>query len=481
MKFPEELSILSWRTIKMNSHNPFSRVNAQRILLLSALAVALPALIWSQVITGTFVGNVRDSSGASIVGAKVTLLNQNTGIPFETLSNDRGEYVLPYLPPGTYRLSTEFSGFRTAVSLGNLLEANQTLRVDFKLQPGEISERIEVTADAAQLQTETTSVEGMVDERIIKAVPNINHNPFYFATLQPGVVGRNALNDTTSSSSFGIGLYGRQAFSAISINGGQTFTSGVQLDGVSVQGTAWNETAVIPNPEGIQEVRVITNNLSAEYGRATGVVSIITKSGTNEFHGSVFDRIRNEALNANTFANNALKVSRPPFKVNSFGATGGGPIVKDKAFFFVSYEGLRHTVGLNGFATVPTAAEKLGDFSKTLVNVNGVPSPIRLFDPFNVRQTGPNLYERAEIPNANIRNLPRGADPFALKLLSFYPSPNRTSDDVYNTNNYFRRVIQTFSRNNINSRVDYRLSQKHSLYGAFGIQKGSILTPSIWG
>jgi len=465
----------------MNTYTAFSRVNAKRILVLSALAVALPALVWGQIITGTLVGTVRDSSGAAIVGAKVTLLNQNTGISLEVSSNDQGEYVVPYLPSGTYRLSAEFSGFRTAVSLGNILEANQTLRVDFKLQPGEITERIEVNANVAQLQTETTSVQSALDERIIKAVPNINHNPFYFATLQPGVVGRNALGDTTSSASFGIGMGGRQAFSAISINGGQTFTNGIQLDGVSVQGTAWNETAVIPNPDGIQEVRTITNNLSAEYGRGMGVISIITKGGTNEFHGSVFDRIRNEALNANTFANNALRASRPPFKVNSFGATGGGPILKDKAFFFVSYEGLRHTVGLNGFATVPTEAEKLGDFSKTLVNVNGVPTPLRLFDPFNVTQIGPNLYERAEIPNADVRNVVRGADPFALKLLSFYPAANRTPDDVYNNNNYFRRVIQRFSRNNINSRVDYRLSQKHSLYGAFGLQKGTITTPSIWG
>ncbi|MCI0721917.1 MAG: TonB-dependent receptor [Acidobacteria bacterium] len=465
----------------MNTYTAFSRVNAKRILLLSALAVALPGLIWGQVITGTLVGTVRDSSGAVVVAAKVTVLNQNTGISLEAASNDQGEYVVPYLPPGTYRLSVEFSGFRNAVSLGNILEANQTLRVDFKLQPGEISERIEVNANVAQLQTETTSVQSALDERVIKAVPNITHNPFYFATLQPGVVGRNQMNDTTSSASFGIGTAGRGAFSAISINGGQTFTNGIYLDGVSVQGTVVNETAVIPNPDGIQEVRTITNNLSAEYGRGMGAISIITKGGTNEFHGSVFDRVRNEALNANTFANNALKASRPPFKVNSFGATGGGPIVKDKAFFFVSYEGLRHTVGLNGFATVPTAAEKLGDFSKTLVNVNGVPTPIRLFDPFNVRQIGPNLYERAEIPNADVRNGPRGADPFALKLLSFYPASNRTPDDVYNNNNYFRRVIQTFSRNNINSRVDYRLSRKHSLYSAFGIQKGSITTPSIWG
>src|SRR5262249_50218645 len=143
------------------------------------------------------------------------------------------------------------------------------------------------------------------------------------------------------------------------------------LDGVSIQGSAWNETAVLPNQDALQEVKVITNNYSAEYGRAQGVVIFATRGGSNSYHGSGFYRIRNEALNANSFSNNAQQIKRGPFKSNTFGGTVGGPILREKAFFFVSYEGLRFHRAYDFLLTVPTADERKGDFSKTLVSVGG--------------------------------------------------------------------------------------------------------------
>src|SRR5262249_23576427 len=150
--------------------------------------------------------------------------------------------------------------------------------------------------------------------------------------------------------------------SEFSINGSQPFNNDLRLDGISVLGSGWNAAVVNPNTDGITEVRVITNDYSAEYGRGQGIVIITTKSGTNQFHGTAFDQIRNEALNANSFSNNAQGVSRGPYKLNQFGASVGGPIIKDKAFFFVSYEGFRFKEGLDGFSVVPTAAERVGDF-----------------------------------------------------------------------------------------------------------------------
>src|SRR5581483_340002 len=189
----------------------------------------------------------------------------------------------------------------------------------------------------------------------------------------------------------------------------------------------------------------IVNNYSAEYGRGQGVVNIITKGGTNRYHGSVYDYIRNEALNANTFGNNAQGIARSPFKVNTFGGRFGGAIKKDKLFFFASYEGMKHSDALDYLLTVPTPAEKKGDFSNTLVNVNSVPTPVQLFNPFSVTLVQPNLYQRLPYPNAIIPN----PDPYALKLYSYYPDPNRAPIDAYNTNNYYERAQRSFFRNNV--------------------------------
>src|SRR6185436_3559384 len=191
-----------------------------------------------------------------------------------------------------------------------------------------------------------------------------------------------------TTTSFVIGIDGRRQASAIGINGGSAFSNDIMLDGVSIQGSAWNETAVLPNQDALQEVKTITNNYSAEYGRAQGVVIFTTKGGSNDFHGSGFYRIRNEALNANSFSNNANNIARGPFKSNTFGGAGGGRIIRDKAFFFVSYEGLRFHRAYDYLFTVPTAAERQGDFSKTYVGTLTNPLLVKLYDPFDVTKVG---------------------------------------------------------------------------------------------
>ena len=248
------------------------------------------------------------------------------------------------------------------------------------------------------------------------------------------------------------------------------------MDGLSVVGPQMNEALILPNKDGIEEVKAITNDFSAEYGRGNGAVAIITKSGTNRIHGSLFDDIRNEALNANTFANNVLHLPKTPFKVNYFGGTIGGPIKKDKLFYFAGFEGLTHHTGAQWLETVPTALEKKGDFSATLVDNNGVPTPLQLFDPFTATQLAPNLYQHAPIPNAIIAN-PNAA---ALTLYSGYPLPNRTPSDVYNDQNYFFQGIQTTRKDDANGRIDF-YHGRQSIYGTGGIHDGQILTPHPWG
>ena len=449
---------------------------SSQIRLIVLLLAAGSSIAYPQIRSGAIVGAVADPSNAPIPDATVSVVAEATNFSYSAKTNVTGEYFVPYLPFGRYSITIGKDGFSTAKLSGIAVSTAQTVRADAKLELSKVATEVQVTASAAELQTESATVQNSVDERLIQAVPNITHNPFYYATLQAGVVPRAALNDTQSVNSFGIGIDGRRTFSAISANGGAAFTNDIQVDGVSVQGSAWNEAAVLPNPDGVQEVRTIINNFSAEYGRAQAVLQVTTKSGANEYHGSAFYRNRNEVFNANTFANNARAIARRPFKVSSYGGTVGGAIRRDKAFFFVSYEGLKHSEAVDYLKTVPTGLEKKGDFSQTLVNSSGVPTPLKLFDPFSVATAGPNLYLRMPIANAVI---PR-PDPYALKLFGYYPLPNRRPDDAYNTNNYFNRVKRSFSRNSVNSRLDYRLS-RHSIYGTGGITRGDISTPNSWG
>jgi hypothetical protein len=202
-----------------------------------------------------------------------------------------------------------------------------------------------------------------------------------------------------------------------------------------------------------------------------------TKSGTNRFMGQATYLGRHEGLDANTFENNGRRIAKRPFRVNDFGGTLGGPIVRNKLFFFTSYHQLRHNNTSTMLQTVPTALERIGDFSETLVpDESGQPVPARIFDPFAVTQLGPNLYQRAEIPGARIPN----PHPAALRMYSFYPLPNRTPDNVYNLNNYEATITQTIRRYSSNSRVDYRAG-RHSIYGSGGISYAEIATPRPFG
>jgi hypothetical protein len=301
----------------------------------------------------------------------------------------------------------------------------------------------------------------------------------YYATLQPGVVAaKSDFYNTSGHNAFGIGYFSRLVFSSVSVNGGEPQNMDIQLDGVPILGSGYNDATVLPNPEGIQEVRVLLNNYTAENGRGQGVTSIITKSGANQFHGSANYRLRNEALNANTFNNNFYGIPRQAFKVHSYGAGVGGAIKKDKLFFFASYEGLKHSVGEFWQMTVPTAAEKKGDFSHSLIpDQNGNPIPIQVFNPYQVTQVGTNLYQRAAVPGSIISN----PTSYGLKLMSYYPEPNTTPSDIYGSNNFYYSGNQKFTKDSVNARIDYHLGQKHSIYGSGGFLNGDIKSPSPYG
>ena len=278
----------------------------------------------------------------------------------------------------------------------------------------------------------------------------------------------------------------RRALSNFSVNGGNSFTSDIQMDGVSIQASAWNEVAILPNTEGIQEVRTNINNMSAEYGRSQGTVVFTTKSGTNQYHGSGQFRLRNEALNGNSFGNNAQGISRPPFKVQNYSGTFGGPVRipgvyngEDKTFFFVSYEGMRFNNALDYLRTVPTALERAGNFSQTRTNVSGQVLPVTVYDPFNVVSVGPNQWQRMPFLNGSFRLT--CINPATQRFVNEFPMPNRPPQDpILGTNNFYNRAIRKFSRNSTNGRFDHRLS-KHSIYFTGGANLGNYSQPERLG
>jgi hypothetical protein len=437
------------------------------------LAPALHAQIRSATITGT----VKDAAGAVVPNADVVVTQQETGIATNTKTTAGGIFTAPYLAAGTYTVAVTKTGFAVYRHTDIAVAVNDTVRIDADLKIGSVEQTVEVTAQAAQVQTDSSTVQGAISSIVISALPNPTDNPLYYASLQNGVVPRNAIGDTTSLNSFGVGSQARKQGSTIGVNGGRAFTNDIQLDGLPVMGGGYNEAAVMPNTEGLQEVRVISNNFSAEYGHGQGIISMSTKSGTNAYHGQADYTLRNEALNANNMFNNANAIRRQAFKVNEFGGAVGGRIIRDKLFFFSSYHYLKHNRATTSLMSVPTPAEAQGDFSHTFIrDANGSPVPAQIFDPYNVTQLGPDLYQRALIPNAIIPQ----PNPYAVKMYSFYPAPNRTPDDVFNTNNFQATTVTAVRRHSLNNRVDYRRGA-HSFYGSGGIFYGTITSPRAFG
>jgi hypothetical protein len=455
-----------------------------------AAILLLPPCVHAQVRSSTIVGTVTDSTGAAVPAADVLVREQNTNISYDFRTNEAGQYTVPYLPVGLYSVTVKKPGFKTVTKSNVALESAATVRVDAVLEVGQVETSVTVEASAAALQTDSATVQKAVGETIIKSIPNVQNNPLFYVLLQPQVQTHSRFNDSTSTYGFGIGAEGRRSFSAFSVNGGDTFSNDIQVDGISVLGHGWNEATVLPNPEGIQEVRLQANNYSAEYGRGQSVVQIITKSGTNQLHASAFYRLRNDALNANTFYRNMLGESnplsrRPAFKSNLYGGTAGGPLLipglyngKDRTFVFGSFERLQFNRAVDYTRTVPTEAERRGDFSRSVANVGGTPAPLLLFDPASVRFEG-GRYVRTPFANSVIPQ--DRLDPAGRFLVNSYPAPNIAPlDPSFLFNNYQARFPQEFRRNNFNGRLDHRAGA-HNLYVTGGFSFGDISTESGWG
>ena len=483
--------------------------NLWKIVSVCVFAILLfsTPVLQAQIRSATITGTVKDPSGAVVVGATVDVKNTDTQETYTTTSNRSGEYVLPYLQNGNYSVTISKQGFKQFVVQSLHLDPAQTSQVDASLAIGANSETVEVQASQLQIQTETSEVAGLTTADEIDSLPNITQNPLYYASLQNGVISRNETMNTQSTASFGIGATARQNDSAYGVNGGRAFENSYQIDGLPVVNDGYNEIAVLPNLESMQEVQVHTEDYSAEYGQGAAVISITTKSGTNQFHGQISYLNRNDMFNANTAANKAAVpyIARPEFKVSDVGGAITGPIRRDHVFFTGSLHWLTHNQGGTQLATVPTALERQGDFGASLIansaSGGGAPQPVRIWNPQTALPVSgaTNVYGRTEFPvstncsqvagitggqsatSPNCGDVIPSPSPVGLTLLGLYPMPNRTpSNPPFTSNNYQYQAITTFRKWTTDDRLDWKRG-RHSIYGTGGLDWGTELIPPTFG
>src|SRR5215831_12695647 len=333
-------------------------------LAMVALLLAVPLAVGAQDNNATLVGKVTDPGGAVVPGAQVTARNVDTGLTRTVTSNDEGDYRIEFLPIGKYSLEVSYTGFKKALLSNIVLQVNDTARADVALSVGQVSETVTISEMATPaVNTTTTEIARTIQSAEITSLPLVERNVYTLLDLTPGVQSNNngVAAASTGTSSLILGFPEQRTLINGGVDGG-TGSVNYYLDGGNNMTGLRNTGNILPNPDAIQEFRVVTNSYNAEYGRSSsGVINVVTKSGTNQFHGSVFEYLRNTVFNANDWGST---LARPPFHRNQFGGTIGGPIKKDKTFFFFSYSGLRQTTStfLNG-AVVPTALERAGNFS----------------------------------------------------------------------------------------------------------------------
>lgn len=457
------------------------------LLRITALSMVLAICAFAQRDLATLVGTVSDPTGAGIPGAKIAISEEATGLKYDLVTASGGEYARPALKPGIYTISVEASGFKKSTRRNIQLTAGDRTGIDFQMQVGEVSVNIEVTSDSPVLQTESTIIGASVDAKQVSELPlGGTRNFAYLARLSPGVVP----NEPGARDATGGGF----SANGVRSNGQNNFLLNGVDNNVNVIDFL-NQTSFVigPSVEAIGEMRVMTNGYNAEYGRgAGGVVNVTIKGGTNSIHGSVFEYLQNDKLNANRWENNRNGVKRGPFKQNQFGAAIGGPVIKNRTFWFADYQGteIRSTggavpgLGTSGFFTIPTAAMRTGDFSaltatnKAITNSLGVSAlEGTIYDPrSNAAVTYPNgTTGLSRTPFPGNRIPANRIDPVAQKLVNLFPAPNVTVLPGFPENNYFTTTSGTAGTKQFDIRADHRISEKDSIFGSVSWSNNNLI------
>jgi hypothetical protein len=438
-----------------------------RLLIGVVCLMVLPLAVFSQTTAG-LTGAVVDSSGAVMPGTKVTLTSTETGVQREVATNESGIYEFTTLQPGTYKLTLQKEGFAQVTQAGIRLEVNQVARVDVSMRPGAITENIQVTTTAAPLlEGNTSDVGQVIESKAVSDLPLNGRNFAQLAILGTGVIGVGF--GPTGTIGSGTRPDDPRPGAELMSNGNREMSNDYMLDGVDDNFRRNGLITVRPTVEDILEFKIQTNLFGAEQGRNSGAtVDVITKSGTNQFHGSAFELLRNSYFDARSFFNTAGTL-QPEYRQNQFGGSMGGPIIRNKIFFFGDYEGFRKLQGTaTDVNTVPTAAERQGNFSGI---ANGIYDPASL----TVTPGTASGYTRLAFPG-NIIPASR-FDPVTSSVIQAYPLPALPSL----TNNQFTNPVLGQNYDQGDGRIDWSLRANDTIFGRFSRQDTLTNTPSTFG
>ena len=415
--------------------------------LVCAVTLALPAFSQNAQMTGT----VTDATGSAVPGAEVIATNVESGVPRSSKTNEAGNYLITTLFPGQYTVTVSAAGFKQLKRESLTLAVEQVARLDFQMEIGETKESITVEAAHVILDAGTSTIGTVVENRKVTEIPLNGRNPLDLVALSTGIRIQGGFGGKNGS------------LNNFSSNGGLANANAVLVEGLALDLAQMNSPSFVPPVDATQEFRVQTNTFSAEFGRTSGaVVSMSIKSGTNDFHGSAYEFMRNKVLNANNFFQNRAGNPRPNLIQNQFGASVGGPIRRDKTFFFANWEEYRNRNSNPTITTVPTALERRGDFSQTR---NAAGNVILIADPLTTRQLPDGSYVRDPFPGNIIPS--NRISRVASNVAPIWPTPNALGNPITNVNNYSTVGGGGTNEHQIVSKLDHNLNTRWRLFGTY--------------
>jgi len=422
---------------------------SRRVLYVAAGLIAAGAALHAQQGRGTIFGTVLDPTGAAVAGARIEIRHLETNTLVSTTTTTAGLYAAPRLAVGGYTVSVEMSGFKKITRSGISLRVDDRAQVDFRLELGAVAESLVVQGEATLVDTGSATVGKVIDNTRMVSLPMNGRNALALVVLTPSVRSHAVSPQGFADRSV--------AVSSFSVNGGPPGNNNITIDGTSNINPRLGDASVNPGVDSVQEFKVQSGVMSAEYGyTAGGVVNMVTKSGTNEYHGSLYHFVRNDRFDAR----NAFAVARPPFRYNQYGGSVGGPIRRDRSFFFFNFEEWKLRRYYTVISTVPTEAERRGDFSQ-LRDANGVSIPV--YDP-NTTRANPAGTGLIRDPFAGNTLPATRLDRVAQNVLPFYPLPNRVPLNVFsNANNYQNNLGERRDARQITAKLDHRFTDKNSL------------------
>src|SRR5436190_3644616 len=449
-------------------------IRMYRILSLVVMCVVLASPSFAQTL-GTISGQVVDSSGAIVPGVTVTATSKSTNATRETQSNTAGEYSFPAMQPGAYEIKAELAGFRS-VTQGVELQVAGSPRVNFKMEVGELAESMVVSAVAPLIVTENATVGTVIENRRIVELPLNGRNYLSLVALSPNVSA-----DFADAGQAGSRQGGTRANQQLSISGQRREFNYFTLDGVDNTDVNFNTYIFLPSVDALEEFKVQTGVYSAEFGREASQVNVVTKSGTNNLHGTVFEFHRDDALDARPYSFTASQAAAPkaPFKWDQYGYTAGGPVWKNHLFDMSNFEGYRDRKQGQNLFSVPSAAMRSGNFSELLANLGGINAQTgqptgMIVDPTQCTVVGTtrtcNPFAGNIIPSSRLNGI-------SQKLLEFYPEPNSGTGGL--TNNYLALQNRVINKYQYTQRTDLVQSSASAWMGRYSYGKENEVGPAL--